>query len=67
MNEADLEHRKGSLREYLQKFADADLLIDEISIAVSNCPDPETTDGVITVPIQVSAIQALGYTPPTAR
>ena len=67
MRETELDHHKGSLRAYLQGFADDNLLIDEISIAVSDCPDPGTSGGTIKVPIQVSAIQALDYTPPRAR
>jgi hypothetical protein len=39
MKEADVPHVKGALREYLQGFADDNLLIDEISIGVSDCPD----------------------------
>ncbi len=64
MKEGDVPHVKGALRAFLQDFATENLLIDEISLGVSDCPPPDASDGTITVPVQVSAIQALDYTPP---
>jgi hypothetical protein len=55
---ADLPHRAGALRDYVAKFAEDDLLIDEIVIGVATLPTGGTEED-IHVPLQVHALQTL--------
>lgn len=53
-----LPHRAGSLRDYLAKFAEHDLLIDEIVVGVATCPSGGSEEDV-SVPVQIHALQTL--------
>jgi hypothetical protein len=53
----DLPHKAGSLYNFIAKYSNANLLIDEIIVGVSNCSDG--TKGEVTVPVQVHALRMI--------
>ena len=53
----DVPHRAGALRDYIAKFADDGLLIDEIVVGVADCT--KGTGGEISVPVQVHALRPI--------
>lgn len=66
LQEADVPHDRGALRAYLTGFAEQNLLIDEISIGVPSSSSG-TTQQAVTIPVQVSVIQPVDYTPRGTR